>query len=57
MILGWKLCKGGWSRLVRSPPKAGSTGGSMVSLGMPLSEVMLTTGGSLDSSRRFWELF
>lgn len=57
MILGWKLCKGGWSRLVRSPPKAGSTGGSMVSLGMPLSEGMLTIGGSLDSSRRFWELF
>ena len=29
----------------------------MVSIGMPLSEVMFTTGGSLDSSRRFWELF
>lgn len=32
---------------MRSPPKAGSTGGPTVSIGMPLSEVTLTTGGPL----------
>lgn len=50
MILGWKLCELGWSGLVRSPPKAGSTGGPTGSIGMPLSEVMLTTGGPLIAS-------
>lgn len=35
---------------MRSPPKAGSTGGPTGSIGMPLSEVMLTTGGPLIAS-------